>query len=99
MILEDKLSHNLPIDFENMYKDAIRNVIVNGQVIDLDTVRSLLSNLIERNIRGSDKEHVKDEILKMFEKIINVVDVSEKGYRSLIEYVMNGLNILRSFPR
>ncbi|GEM_PF-5705559 len=103
MILNDKLSHGLPIDFENMYKDAIRSMISNKQVIDKntsDTIKTLIERLVRRNVRSRiEEEKIIEEIRKLLDKIVNVIEISEKESISLIEHLMNGLKILRGFPR
>ncbi|NPA71170.1 MAG: type III-B CRISPR-associated protein Cas10/Cmr2 [Crenarchaeota archaeon] len=100
-MLNDKLSHGLPMDFENMYRDAIRNLV--GENYDVDTIESVVCRLVKRNVSERFRD-ILDDLMREFEGTLRVVEEKKLDNQReitalLVEYLFTLLRILRTFPK
>ncbi len=96
-ILKGELSHGLPIDFDNLYRDAIRSLTADMDKKSRDLILTLIRRLIERNTRREAREF--SWLIDEIGKIVSIVEANEHGVTHVIEHLMNGLKVLRGFPR
>ncbi len=98
-MLCDKLSHGLPIDFEYMYRDVVRKLLLK----DVNIIEAILYRLISRNVPDKYKDIV-EKIMKDLSATIRVVEEHENDDQKipvtlLVEHVFSLLGILRTFPK
>ena len=96
-ILKGELSHGLPIDFDNLYRDAIRSLTADMDKKSRDLILTLIRRLIERNTRRGAREF--SWLIDEIGKIVNIIEVNKHEAIHVIEHLMNGLKVLRGFPR
>ncbi len=100
-MLNDKLSHGLPIDFENMYRDAIRNLV--RDYYDVSTIESAVYRLVKRNVSERFRDILND-LTGDLEKTLRVIEEKKLNNQReistlLVEYVFMLLKVLRTFPK